>query len=295
MEAAEANLKRTKARADFWIRELPRNLDLFRKKAITDTELAQVQREHDASVQEAATAKALWEKAKNGPRKQDVDAAAAEVEALKQAVAQAQRQLDKATLTAPFRGRIERRLLDVGAYVNVFPTGGVPVAQLVDLSQVDAVIAVPEVHRGRLAKLAQIEIVSAVDPQLRAVGKVVSLGEIADPTSGTYELRVRLANDDGRWTGGMVVTAETTGATSREAIRIPLSALLPGYGEAPHVMLVDPADNRVISRQVQLGQLAGDRVEIVDGLETKELLIVRGQDRVIVGDRVEPRQFTTEE
>jgi membrane fusion protein (multidrug efflux system) len=241
-------------------------------------------------VQEAATAKALWEKAKNGPRKQDVDAAAAEVEALTQGVAQAQRQLDKATLAAPFRGRIERRLLDVGAYVNVFPTGGVPVVHVVDMSQVDAVIAVPEVHRRPLAEFTHIEIVSAVDPQLRADGKVVSLGEIADPASGTYQLRARVANSNGRWTGGMVVTAETTGATSREAIRIPLSALLPGYGEAPHVMLVDPADNRVAARQVQVGRLAGDRVEITGGLEANDLLIVRGQDRVIEGDRVEPRK-----
>jgi HlyD family secretion protein len=295
LEAARADHRRAEARASYWRRELPRNLDLFRRKAITDTELAQVQREHDSAVEEEATAKALLERAVAGPRRQEVEAATADVAALTQTVAQAQRQLDKATINAPFRGRVEKRLLDEGAYVNVFPTGGVPVVYLADLSQVDAVISVPEVHRARVAEQQQVEIVSATDPQIRAGGKIVALGNVATPESGTYTLRVRVSNPDARFSGGMVVSAEIPWPASRTAIRIPLSVLLPGYGRPPSVLLVDPADNRVLARTVRLGPLAGDEVEITHGLSEGELLIVRGHDRVVAGDRVEPRTVAAEE
>jgi multidrug efflux pump subunit AcrA (membrane-fusion protein) len=292
LDAARADLARAKARATYWITELPRNQDLFRKKALTDTELAAVQREHDAAVQEEATAKALLEKAVNGPRKEDIEAAAAKVESFTQAAALAQRQLDKATVRAPFGGSIEKRLLDVGAYVNVFPTGGVPVAQLVDLAKIDAVIAVPEGQRSRVQDVPQVEIVSAVDSQIRASGEVISLGQVADRGSGTYELRARISNDDGKFTGGMVVTAETAGDTSRQAIQIPLSALLHAYGRPPYVLLVDPGESRVLAREVKLGRLAGDQVEVVDGLAEGDLLIVRGHDRVVAGDRAKHSLMT---
>lgn len=289
LDAARANHARSKANAAYWITELPRNRDLFRKKAITDTELAQVQREHDAAVQDEASANAQLEKAVNGPRKEDIEAAAAEVESFTQAVALAQRQLDKATVRAPFGGRIEKRLLDVGAYVNVFPTGGVPVAHLVDLSKIDAVIAVPEGERSRVQDLQQVELASAVDPRSRGSGKVIALGQVADQATGTYELRARIANEQGEFTGGMVVAAEIADNTSRQAIRIPLSALLRAYGRSPYVLLVDPGDDQALAREVKLGAITGDQVEIVDGLAEGDLLIVRGHDRVIPGDRVKHR------
>jgi multidrug efflux pump subunit AcrA (membrane-fusion protein) len=288
-DAARADYARAKAHAAYWRGELPRKIGLLRKSAISEAELEQVRREHDAALQEEVAAEALHKKAEKGPRKEEIEAAAAEVQALKQAVALAQRQLDKATVRAPFRGYIEKRLMDAGAYVNVFPTGGVPVVHLVDLTQVDAVIAVPESQRGRVHGLQQVEIVSAVDPPTRLSGKVISLGQVADRSSGTYELRARISNGDGRLTGGMVVTAETANRALRQAIRIPLSALLHAYGQPPYVLLVEPGRQRVLAREVKLGPLAGDEVEIVDGLAEGNLLIVHGHDRVVVGDHVQHR------
>ncbi len=135
------------------------------------------------------------------------------------------------------------------------------------------------------------EIVSAVNAQVRAQGKIISVGQIADRASGTYELRARISNPDGRFTGGMVVIARTTTKASHQAIRIPVTALCRAYGQPPYVLLVEPdnsqAVGRVVAREVELGPMAGDRVEVSGGLSDNELLIIRGQDRVVEGDRVE--------
>ena len=55
------------------------------------------------------------------------------------------------------------------------------------------------------------------------------------------------------------------------------------------MLLVEPGKGevgRVVAREVELGPLAGERIEIIAGLADGVLLIVRGQDRVVAGDRV---------
>ena len=131
-----------------------------------------------------------------------------------------------------------------------------------------------------------MEVVSAVTPECRAEAEVVSLGQVADKASGTYELRARIPNPQGRFRGGMVVIARTTTQTDRRALHVPVTALLHAYGQRPYVLLVDTNVGRAAAREVELGQIRGERAEIVRGLETGELLIVRGHDRVVAGDRV---------
>ena len=286
LEVAQADYARAQVRSTYWTTELARSKRLFSNRAISASDLDRVQREHDSADQQQRWAKARLDRAIEGPRKEDKDAATAAVEAQKQAAALAGRQLQKATLSAPFGGRIEKRLLDAGAYVNVFPTGGVPVVHLVDLTTVDAVVAVPEALMPHFADKSHVEIVSAVDTRIRAQGEVIALGQVADRASGTYELRVRFSNAKQRFTGGMVVTARALRESSRRAFRVPLTALCRAYGQKPYLLLVDPKHSRVVAREVQLGPIAGRMVEISEGLSGGELLIVRGQDRIVPGDRV---------
>lgn len=286
LEAARADYAGAKARADYWSNELIRVRGLYQRNVIALSQLEQVRREHDAVGEDQRAAKARWDRAVAGPRKEEIQAAEAELDARTQAAALAQRQLDKATLRAPFAGRIEKRMVDTGAYVNVFPTGGVPILHLVDLSKVDALVAVPEKLRTRVADATHLEIRSAVDPQIRAAAGVVSLDRIADRASGSYQLRARLSNPQGRFTGRMVVTAAIAGR-ARSAVQIPLSAVRSAYGRPPYVLLVDPKTGRVAARQVQLGPIAGQHVEVSGGLSGGELMIVGGHDRIVQGDHVQ--------
>jgi membrane fusion protein (multidrug efflux system) len=181
---------------------------------------------------------------------------------------------------------VEKRLLDPGTYVNVFPTGGVPVVKIVDLAQVDAVIDVPEALLPHLADEPQVTIASAVCPEIRAEAEIISVGRVADRASGTYQLRARIANPDHRFRGAMVVTAEIVKTSSRRAIQIPLTAVCHAFGQPPYVLLVEPEADQVIAREVRLGPVAGELVEIPEGLASGDLLIVRGQHQAVEGDRV---------
>ncbi len=291
IDLARADHERSKARNAYWTAEYDRMRQLVESKAVSESDFQQTGRERDAAVQEELMAKAGFDRAVAGFRKEEVATAAAKLEAARQAAIIADRQLKKATLTAPFRGRIERRLADPGAYVNVFPMGGVPIVHLVNLDEVDAVVSVPESMLERFSAGNEVEITSAVNAKLRGKGRVIHVGQVADRASGTYAVRIRLANPDGRFSGGMVVVAGSRAPAARDSIRVPVTAIRRSYGQSPYVLLVSPNSSQIVERPVELGPISSNDVEIVNGLTGGELLVVRGQHLVIAGDRVQYQSF----
>jgi multidrug efflux pump subunit AcrA (membrane-fusion protein) len=291
IDLARADYERAKTRNAYWTAEYERQAKLVESRAVSESEFQQTGRERDAAIQEELMAKAGLDRAVAGFRKEEIENAAAKVEAARQAAILAQRQLEKATLKAPFQGRIERRLADPGAYVNVFPMGGVPIVHLVNLENVDAVISVPEAMLDRFAAGNEVEIVSAVNAKLRGTGRVIHVAQLADRDSGTYAVRIRMANPAGRFAGGMVVIANSRAPASRDSIRIPVTAIRRAYGQSPYVLLVSTKTGQIVEQPVDLGPIMANEVEIVNGLSGGELLVVRGQHLVVAGDRVQYQTF----
>lgn len=291
IDLARADHERAKARNAYWTAEYERQSKLIESRAVSESDFQQTGRERDAAQQEELMAKAGLDRALAGYRKEEIENAAAKVEAARQAAILAQRQLEKATLKAPFQGRIERRMADPGAYVNVFPMGGVPIVHLVNLENVDAVISVPETMLERFTKGNEVEIVSAVNSQLRGAGRVIHVAQVADRDSGTYAVRIRMPNTERRFAGGMIVIANARASVARDSIRVPVTAIRRAYGQSPYVLLVAPKTGQVVERPVEIGSIAANEVEIIDGLSGGELLVVRGQHLVVAGDRVQYRTF----
>ena len=175
--------------------------------------------------------------------------------------------------------------------MNVFPMGGVPIVQLVNLESVDAVISVPEAMLSRFVVGRDVEIASAINPKLRAAGRVMHISQVADRASGTYAVRARLPNPDARFSGGMVIIADSRDAASHNSVRVPVTAIRRAYGQSPYVLLVAPDSKQIVERPVELGPITGDNVEIINGLIGGELLVVRGQHMVVAGDRVQYEAF----
>jgi multidrug efflux pump subunit AcrA (membrane-fusion protein) len=139
---------------------------------------------------------------------------------------------------------------------------------------------------GRFASKEQMEIVSAVDPRTCATVEVTSVGQVADPASGTYRLRLRIPNTDGRFTAGMVVTATVSDQLAGPRFCVPVDTVQKAYGQPPFVLLVDSETSRVVAREIELGATSGQHIEVTGGLSGGELLIVRGQHLVVPADRV---------
>ena len=95
---------------------------------------------------------------------------------------------------------------------------------LVDLSQADAVVSVPEAMRAQLQSISFVRVISAANPEVMGNGEVIALSDMADDDSGVYELRARIDNSNHLFTGGMVVTVTSATGKIESAIRIPLGS-----------------------------------------------------------------------
>lgn len=102
----------------------------------------------------------------------------------------AQDQLKYANLTAPVAGVVTKTGADPGQVVQA----GQMIVEIADISALDAVFSVSQ----RIANMAKIGIPVLVwlqsDPTVKVEGKVRQISPNADPTTGTYTVRVGLDN-----------------------------------------------------------------------------------------------------
>lgn len=210
--------------------------DYLSALAIAQADLAQAQVQLSQEIARAEQATKDWERLGGGEasndlvtRKAFVDSAKASVAAAKARVTQAKLDLARTQIHAPYAGRIQEKLVDVGQFVNV----GTPLARIfaVDyaeaklpltaaaFSQVD-LAASPEVTlstNGRQYQ-AQIDRMSAtVDPQSRQKSVVVRVHDPYGLESGRTPLEI-----------GSFVEAEIPGRHLSNVYVIPASAVREG-------------------------------------------------------------------
>jgi multidrug efflux system membrane fusion protein len=209
----------------------------------------------------------------------EVAAANARLEEAKAAVASMEIDLGYTTMAAPFDGVIERRVVEIGDFVDV----GDPVATIVDL---DPIRVVGHVVEGNVAKLRPGMAGTAILVSgARLEGKLSFVGAMADEQTRTFRVELEAPNPDRGVVQGL--SAE---------LRLPV-AEVPAHRLSPAVLtLTDDgkigvktvnADNVVEFHPVQIVGDGPDGVWLT-GLPERARFITVGQDFVLTGQKVEP-------
>lgn len=205
--------------------------------------LAQEEREH---------ARAEQLRAERALSQNDLDAARRELDDARHRAAVAELSLARTTVRAPFAGRILHRHLSPGATV----ADGTPVYDLAQCDPLEADVAVPERHVGRLAAGQPARLVSDA---LVVPAKILRISPAVDPRSGTVKVTVA-ATGACALRPGAFVRVEVVTAVHPDALVVPKSALV-ALGSRWHVARLLPPDRTA-------------RVEVVPGLEQQELVEV---------------------
>lgn len=201
-----------------------------------------------------------------------LDAARAEVERYRV-------DLTHTEINAPFEGVLERRDVEVGAFLKV----GDPVATVVDLDPILVVAAVSERAVGRVAPGITAS-VTLVDGRT-AAGQVRFVGTVADPETRTYRVEVAVANPDRAIPDGMTAEVALPLPDTRAHFVSPAVLSLAEDGTLG-VKTVEP-DDTVAFRPVVLLEDTGKGVWL-GGLPERVRLITVGQDYVKAGQKVRP-------
>ncbi len=173
------------------------------------------------------------------------------------------------SLNSPIDGVVVERNASIGASVgtdaNLF--------KIINISRVwvDANVFEKDLQRVRLGQ--QVKLTVPAFPGASFSGKVILVNSIVDPETRTVKVRTEVANPDGRLKPDMFANVEIITDVNRAAISIPKSAVLNDEGKT--VVFVGEGDGYK-KREVHVGIQNGDQVEIVEGLNAGDKVVVKG-------------------
>jgi RND family efflux transporter MFP subunit len=110
----------------------------------------------------------------------------------------------------------------------------------------------------------------------------------ADAITGTFQVRVALVNPPAAMRLGSTVTGRMR-VGGAPGIEIPASALTRADGQ-PSIWVVDPADNTVSLRPIEVATFAPDQVIVGDGLKPGEIVVTAGVHALRPGQKVRPTE-----
>lgn len=201
-------------------------------------------------------------------------------------------QLDYAKITAPIGGRIGLRMIDPGNIVRSGDTNGLAVINQVQ--PIYVVFTLPEdelpkvVKRLRAGATLPVDVFDRAQRDKLASGKLATIDNQIDATTGTFRLKAEFANADDALFPNQFVNARLLLDTRTDAVIVPASAVQRAGQDS--LVYVVGSDNKASLRKVELGPADGSQQGISGGLTAGEYVVVDGGDRLRDGSLVQPSE-----
>ena len=161
-----------------------------------------------------------------------------------------------------------------GAEPGEVVSAGQMVVQVAEQGGKDAVFNVPATVLRAPPKDVTVNVALADDPKIKASGKVREVSPQADPTTGTYVVKIGLDNPpDAMRLGATVVGSANLAAD--HAVAVPGSALTETAGK-PAVWVVEPSRKTVSLRPVNVLRYDSSSVIISNGLKDGDIVVTAG-------------------
>ena len=214
---------------------------------------------------------------------QEFDQSSSRLAADEAAVAGRRRQLKEARVSAPFGGIVGARQVSPGQLVNRSTT----LTWLVDLDPVKVEFNVPERFLSQVQTGQSIDVTVAAWPGRQFRGKVFFVAPFVEPVSRTILVKAEIPNGEALLKPGMFANLQLTLQIRDNAVVIPEAALSQILdGDRALVMVVD-AQAKVALRPIKVGVRLPGRVEVREGLEGGEKVVVEGLQKIAPGMTVE--------
>ena len=225
---------------------------------------------------------------------QQVDTQNATVGQLEGAVRADQAQIDNEKLqlvyckiTAPLSGRVGLRLVDQGNMIHATDPNGLvvitqvqPIAVLFTLPEDN----LPEVIQHMKSEELGVEAYSRDDQTKLATGKLLTVDNQIDPTTGTVRFKAAFENRDLSLWPNQFVNTRLTLAMRNDAIVVPLAAIQRGT-QGSYVYTVKAGKANM--QPVKVDLIQGNIALIATGISAGDQVVVDGQERLQSGTPVE--------
>jgi multidrug efflux system membrane fusion protein len=240
--------------------------------------------------------------AQDSVAKQQVDTQAALVRQYEAAMKLDQAQIDTAALQlayahimAPISGRVGLRLVDLGNIIHASDANGIAV--ITQLRPITVLFAIPQdalpqvMRRFKTGEPMVVEAFDRDGRSLLATGKLVTVDNQIDPTTGTVKLRAEFPNTDETLFPNQFVNVQLIAEQIKGATVVPTAAIQRSTS-ATYVYIV--ADQKTASvRRIETGPSERGVIVVSKGLVPGEVVVVDGVDKLREGSTVELVSRTT--
>jgi multidrug efflux system membrane fusion protein len=188
------------------------------------------------------------------------------------ALAIAKDDLNNAVIRAPITGIVQQRLVTNGQYL----VPGTTTAMMIQTDPLRLKFTVPESRTANLSRNMKVRFGVPAMPDQTFEAMVYDIGAMADPETREVQCWARVPNPDGKLRAGYFAAVRIVQESKGSAIVVPLASVLPT--EAGMVSYI-VQDGIAIRKKVQTGlQVSGDAIEVLEGLEPGQPLVVEGME-----------------
>ena len=203
-------------------------------------------------------------------KQQELKSAAGQLQSAQGKYLGAEAQLSYSEIRSPIDGVVTDRPL----YAGEMAAAGTALITVMNTSQViaKAHIPQPDAAQLKLGDRSMLIVPGEPDP---IEGKVTVISPALDPNSTTVEVWVQAANPQARLKPGTSVQLSMLAQTVKDAVAVPAASILTAQDGSTTVMIMGP-DHRAHQTTVKTGIRDGDRVQISEGVQPGQKVILSG-------------------
>ncbi|MET3108660.1 multidrug efflux system membrane fusion protein [Oxalobacteraceae bacterium GrIS 2.11] len=192
-------------------------------------------------------------------------------------------------VTAPVSGRAGLRQVDVGNVAHASDTTGLVI--ITQLQPMSVLFTLPEDNIPALmknlnsGKKVNVEAYDRAFKNKLTSGVLETVDNQIDPTTGMVKLKAMFSNTDFSLFPSQFVNAKLLLETRQNVITIPSAGVQ--RGRSNQFVYVVGKDQTVTQRSIVAGVTQGDKTEIMSGLQSGEMVVVDGTDKLREGAKVD--------
>ena len=194
-------------------------------------------------------------------------------------IEQLEYEIKQKKVLAPFSGFVSKEHTQVGEWIKI----GGPVVTLLNLSQIEITVDVPERYSVLLAPGSEVKVIIKNISNDPLQGKIYAVLPQGDPDSRTFPVRIRLDNPNVKIKSGMEAVVTFNLANKKSALLVPKDGVVTA-GNNKLVFLV--ADGKAIPVNVKILGYYDGNVAVQGNLKPGAPVVIRGNERLRPGQAV---------
>jgi RND family efflux transporter MFP subunit len=203
-------------------------------------------------------------------------------EALEKQINTLKSQIARYSLRSPINGTVDVLMIKQGELVNP----GIPVARVVDASDIKISADVPERYIGKLNRGDSVDLSF---PAINREGKGVirAVGQVIDINNRTFKVVIDISNKEGIYKPNLLTMITAYDISRKNSIVIPTNVITQ-KGNRKFVYVAVPKGKDTLAAQVNIETVISDGAKTLvgSGLTSGDLLVINGFRSISEGDKL---------